>query len=403
MRRRSRGQSDGSRVAGSLAAGVVLLAVAGLVAEGAARIAFPRWKEFNADRVQDKTDIAGLGAVTIGRAGFDGWIAQPNGDFRTHIQINAAGWRADEPAEAADGRLWVLGESFAFGWGVEAEETFGAVAARTLGLPVYGVASPAADLAVDRALLARMPATVHPRAVVLGLSVETDLRDYDHAVTAEPPRTLATRLHDARETVAKRSALYTLVSQLVARVDGSNNAPAAAPVAALPQTVDEGRIAAILESSLARIGQIRAALPAEVPLVVLVIPARDDVRTGDATYRALRLGVVERLTAQGIAVVDPFDALAAVGEAKVHFPHDGHWSAQGHRLAGEALARTLAPLVPAPAPAAIPVVVPVPVAAPVAAPAPAPAPVEAPAAPVTAPAPVVTPAPAAAPAPDAKP
>jgi hypothetical protein len=377
-------------VAGSLAAGVVLLAVAGLVAEGAARIAFPRWKEFNADRVQDKTDITGLGAVTIGRAGFDGWIAQPNGDFRTHIRINAAGWRADEPAEAADGRLWVLGESFAFGWGVEAEESFGAVAARTLNLPVYGLASPAGDLAIDRALLARMPATVHPRAVVLGLSVETDLRDYDHAVTAEPtPRTLATRLHDARETVAKRSALYTLVSQLVARVDGSNNAPAAAPVAASPQTVDEGRIAAILESSLARIGQIRAALPAEVPLVVLVIPARDDVRTGDATYRALRLGVVERLTAQGIAVVDPFDALAAAGEAKVHFPHDGHWSAQGHWLAGEALARTFASLLPAPA--AIPVVVPVP----------APAPVEAPAAPAAAPAPVV--APAAAPVPDAKP
>jgi len=380
-------------VVGSLAAGVVLLAVAGLVAEGAARIAFPRWKEFNADRVQDKTDIAGLGAVTIGRAGFDGWIAQPNGDFRTHIRINAAGWRADEPAEAADGRLWVVGESFAFGWGVEAEETFGAVAARTLGLPVYGVASPAADLAVDRSLLARMPATAHPRAVVLGLSVETDLRDYDHAATAEPtPRTLATRLHDARETVAKRSALYTLVSQLVARVDGSNNAPAAVTAAgaasAAARTVDEGRVAAILESSLARIGQIRAALPAEVPLVVLVIPARDEVRGGDSTSRALRQGVVERLTAQGIAVADPFDALVAAGDAKVHFPHDGHWSPQGHRLAGDALARALAPLVPAPA--AIPVVVPVPVAAP--------APVEAPA-----PVPVVTPAPVAAPAPDAKP
>ncbi|WP_196802576.1 hypothetical protein [Magnetospirillum fulvum] len=399
MRRRNRGQSGGSRVVGSLAAGVVLLAVAGLVAEGAARIAFPRWKEFNADRVQDKAEIAGVGPVAIGRPGFDGWVAQPNGDFRSHVRINAAGWRADEPAEAADGRLWALGESFAFGWGVEIEESFGAVAARSLNLPFYDLASPSADLAGEQALLTRLPASVRPRAVVLGLSVETDLRDYDHAAApSEPaPRTLATRLHDARETVAKKSALYTLISQMVGRFDGSNKAPVVATPAASSQPVDEARVAASLDSSLGKIGQIRAAIPADVPFVVLVIPARDEVRSGDAQYRALRQGAVERLTAQGIAVADPFDALAAAGEANVLFPHDGHWSAQGHRLAGDAVTRVLAPLVPAPA--VIPVVVPTPVAAPAVAPAPvaaAPAPTSAPVA-----APAATQAPA--PAPDAKP
>jgi len=382
-------------VVGGLAASVVLLAVAGLVAEGAARIAFPRWKEFNAERALDKADIAGLGPVAIGRAGFDGWVAQPNGDFRTHVRINAAGWRADEPAEAADGRLWALGESFAFGWGVEIEESFGAVAARTLTLPFYDLASPSADLAAEQALLTRLPATIRPRAVVLGLSVETDLRDYDHAAppSAPPPRTLATRLHDARETLAKRSALYILVSQVIGRFDGSTKAPVAAtPAASSAPAVDDAQVAASIESSLGKIGQIRAAVPADVPFVVLVIPARDEVRNGDAHFRALRLGVVERLTAQGIAVADPFEALAAAGEAKVYFPHDGHWSAQGHRLAGDAVARVLGPLVPAPA-AVSPVVVPAPVAAPVPV---APAPVAAPAAPAPAPA-------APAPTPDAKP
>lgn len=362
---------------GGLAAGVVLLAVAGLVAEGAARIAFPRWKEFNAERAQDKADIAGFGPVTVGRAGFDGWIAQPDGDFRTHVRINAAGWRADEPVEAADGRLWALGESVAFGWGVEIEESFGAVAARSLTLPFYDLASPSADLAAEQALLTRLPASVHPRAVVLGVSVETDLRDYDHAAAqpAPPPRTLATRLQDARQTVAKRSALYTLVSQMVGRFDGSNKAPAAAnPALSTSRTVDDGRVAASLDSSLARIGRIRAAVPAGVPFVVLVIPARDEVRGGDAEYRALRLGLDERLAAQGIAVADPFDALAAAGEPKVYFQHDGHWSAQGHRLAGDAVARVLGPLVPAPA-----------------------------VVPAAAPAPAATSAPAVVPAPEAKP
>jgi len=396
---------------GGLAAGVVLLAAAGLVAEGAARIAFPRWKEFNAERIQDKAEIAGVGPVAIGRPGFDGWVAQTNGDFRAHVRINAAGWRADEPAEAADGRLWALGESFAFGWGVELEETFGAVAARSLNLPFYDLASPSADLAGEQALLTRLPASIRPRAVVLGLSVETDLRDYDHAAApSEPaPRTTATRLHDARETVAKKSALYTLISQMVGRFDGSNKVPVAAPVTST-QPVDEAQVAARLDSSLGKVAQIRAALPADVPFVVLVIPAREDVRSGDATYRALRQGAVERLTAQGITVVDPFDALAAAGEAKVHFPHDGHWSAQGHHLAGDALARVLGPLVPPPAilPVAAPVAAPVPAASPAVATAPAAAPVPAVApAPAQAPAaaPVAAPnaAPAQAPAPEAKP
>ncbi|CCG41482.1 hypothetical protein PHAMO_280016 [Magnetospirillum molischianum DSM 120] len=320
--------------------GLLGMVLAGLVAEGAARLAFPRWKEFNAERVQTTVDVAGHGPVAVGRAGFDGWVAQSNGDFRAHVRINAAGWRDNEPAEAADGRLWALGESFAFGWGVETEESFGAIAARALGMPFYNVASPMADLIGGQALLARMPSTVHPRAVVLGLSVETDLRDYEHPpeIATTPPHTATTRLKNA----AKQSALCTLVAQVIVRVNGSNDAP----VAVAPRTVDDNRIAAILESSLAKIGQIRAMVPAEAPFVVLVIPARDELRNDNAEYRALRLGLTERLKMQGIAVADPFEALAAAGEGKVYFRHDGRWSAQGHRLAGEAVAQALTPTSP---------------------------------------------------------
>jgi len=52
------------------------------------------------------------------------------------------------------------------------------------------------------------------------------------------------------------------------------------------------------------------------------------------------------LASRGIAVIDPYDRFVAAGFGPTHFAHDGHWSALGHRLAGEAAALWLAPRLP---------------------------------------------------------
>jgi hypothetical protein len=46
----------------------------------------------------------------------------------------------------------------------------------------------------------------------------------------------------------------------------------------------------------------------------------------------------EALARHDIAFVDPIEGFKKEGFKATHFAHDGHWSALGHKLAGEALA-----------------------------------------------------------------
>jgi len=342
----------------NLAAGVVGLGLALVLAEGAARIAYPRWTEFNNLRFMDFTTVEGA-PLAIGRPGFDGWFAQNNGDFRIPIRVNAFGLRNDEPVEAADGKLWALGDSFTFGWGVLHDEIFGAVAAARLGWNWYDVASPGADIEDYRHLLLRMPPSVHPRAVVLGLTIENDLRIYPaegEAVAAPvgpaPSESSLLRQHwmATKHGLTEHSAFYNLMAQALKRIDSVNSLLVGLrllePANHGHHQFEESQLDAVLESSTAEIVRLRALVPPEVPFVVLLIPAREDLLDGDPFYRRQRLGMAERLTARGITVVDPFDAFAPEGVTRVHFAHDGHWSPLGHRLAGEAVARALAPSQP---------------------------------------------------------
>ncbi len=79
---------------------------------------------------------------------------------------------------------------------------------------------------------------------------------------------------------------------------------------------------------------------------MLISPARFDVGDGDAFYRRLRERMSDALASRAIPVVDPIDRFVAAGFGPTHFAHDGHWSALGHRLAGEAAALWLAPRLP---------------------------------------------------------
>jgi len=350
-------ESEGRSALGNLVAMLMGLVVALGLAEGAARLLFPRWNEFDSTRFITITAVPGWPDVPIGRPGFDGWFSQNNGDFRSHIHVNAAGLRDDDPIAVADGRLWEVGDSFTFGWGVANDESFGAVAAARLGWPWYSVASPGTDVCGYRTLVARMPKEAKPRAVVLGLTIENDLMEYDCAA-----RTAAASVPPVAEEQSFRlppliyfkhgltglSALYNFVAVSAKQVSSLESLLVGlhllAPPAVEQRQFPDDRTAAVLDSTVAEIGRLKAELPAGTPFVVLLIPGRRDLMTGDLYYRSLREGLASRLADKAIAVADPYARFLPEGANRIHFAHDGHWSALGHRLAGEVVAQRLAEL-----------------------------------------------------------
>ncbi len=345
-------------VKGRLIAVLVGIVLAGVAAEGVLRIAMPHWREFYSGWFIGKAVVPGLGVVYIGKPGFDGYFAQNNGDFRVRITVNDFGLRDPDPVEAAAGRIWIIGDSMSFGWGVERGQMYSSVIGRALDAPTYNVASPGTNVCGYQALIARMPDNVKPRAVVVGLILENDVYPYDCRAEARgKEREAAPGNGDAminwiavKHSLSRHLALYNFLAVAVKRVGVIREALTALGVirkghAYRRQIADEGFDAAV-EKTADELAALRAMLPRGTPFAVLIAPARFEIKDGDASYRRLRRRMTAVLASRGIAVIDPYDRFVAAGFGPTHFAHDGHWSALGHRLAGEAAALWLAPRLP---------------------------------------------------------
>jgi len=336
-------------IKGILVALVVGCILSIFAAEGALRILMPHWQEFHSGRFMRKVAVPGHIVVTTGLPGFEGYFAQNNGDFRAHIKINEFGLRNPHPVKDAGNRVWFVGDSMTFGWGVEQKEIFSSVAGEVLKFPTYNVASPGTNVCGYQALLARMPKTVKPRAVIIGLILENDIREYDCVKSAakanQAPGTenLSTKI--IKRFLTKNTALYNFFAITLKRVPFINQALISIGAIKKGHSYRRPLATDILqnatERTAAEIDVLRSRLALGTPLAVLISPGRFEIRDGDDYYRQLRLGMREALFKRGIAVIDPFDDFRKAGFGPTHFAHDGHWSPLGHQLAGRTAAEWL--------------------------------------------------------------
>jgi hypothetical protein len=337
--------------------GVAIASLVGLIfllgiAELGLRIFQPHWRDYDSSRFMAPFTQSGRPGMTIGRAGFAGGFAQNNGDFRHAIRINEFGLRSDEPVTAAQGRIWILGDSMSFGWGVETKDRYGEKLGLGIGLPTYNIAAPGADVCGYQTLLTRMPKELKPQAVVMGLVLENDaISNYNCSGKAGPalasqdaptnPSALSLALGWTKGHLTQNSALYNTAVPALKRVRWVNDLFLAAglikPEHGYKRFFGDNEVDAVAKSTVSAIAGVRNLLPADVPLIILIIPARFEIRDGDPIYRALRLAVIEELNKLNIANVDPFAGFKAAGFAPTHFLHDGHWSPLGHEIAAGAL------------------------------------------------------------------
>ncbi len=340
---------------GRLVALLLGLFVLTLASEGVIRILYPTWDEFYAGNFMTIETVPGFGDVTVGRKGFDGYFSQNNGDFRAHIRINEFGLRNDEPVSAADGATWVIGDSMAFGWGVEATETYTAAIGRLLGAPAYSIASPGTNVCGYQALAARMPETVKPKAVVVGLILENDLKVYDCQAYAEASTQKQElepfSLIALKTKLTEYSALYNFFAVAMKRVDVVREALITLGIIdkshAYRNQIADQDIDQITDSTATELHRLKNMFEPSKPFVVLIAPTRFEIANDDPTFKSIRVSMVAALQRHGIAFIDPIDAFKTVGFKDTHFVHDGHWSANGHRIAGKAIAdwlRVHAPL-----------------------------------------------------------
>ena len=311
------------------------------------RIIFKDWEVFSSHRFFRTMNVSGFGSLLMGVPSFDGVFAQNDGDFRVTIKINKSGYREIEPVREADGRIWFVGDSFSFGWGVDSLDRFSDRIGRLLKRPVYNLASPAADVCDYQAQIANMPRQLVPAGIVLGLTIENDLANYDCQRGRGPSESdlelkgrFQLPLSSLKHFFMKESALYNVFVVNLKKSPFLVNLLRRLGIIATPhaKTFDAALVdRLIVNKTVQEVLFLNSMLPPETPLIVLIIPSRFDLRDGLHSEFQVRFDLINEFEKHGILVIDPSLEFKKVGFNKIHFVHDGHWSLLGHKIAADVL------------------------------------------------------------------
>jgi hypothetical protein len=339
---------------GRLVATVVGLLLLVLIAEGVLRVGMPHWREFYSGWFMRAISVPNHGIVTTGLPGFDGYFAQNNGDFRIKIKINSFGLRNPEPVSQAKDRTWIIGDSMAFGWGVEQKEMYSSVIGEIYS-PTYNVASPGTDVCGYQALTARMITEFTPRAVVVGLILENDISGANCQAKAKAQMSIKVQPEKDEKMVlnwlaVKRqlteiSALYNFMAVSIKRIslvrDILTSLGIIRAVEIDKRQFKSTKLTAYVKNTVSELVYLKAMFPKGTPFAVLVAPTRFELKTAANYYKNLRLSISQELRKNSISIIDPFLQFQKAGYSKIHFAHDGHWTALGHKLAAEEAAKWL--------------------------------------------------------------
>ncbi len=269
-----------------------------------------------------------------------------SGDYDVFIEFNRHGLRDHQDIEtgtAAD--YYVVGDSFSFGWGVKESERYSNVLAQTIGSKVFNIATPGDFNNYEKLLGLAQTAGADVQNVIVGVCMENDLRDYGldpSAPRTERPMTAIFDLTTVKKFLASRSTLYNVLSSAVHASSTIRNAAIQAGliVDVADSVGTRAYDAKVIASSVARLSELVANFKA----TLLIIPSRG-LWSGASQRQEKEIheAFVGQLVARGLDVVDLRGAFEASNQPmRYHFKNDGHWNAEGHRLAAAELAAHLA-------------------------------------------------------------
>lgn len=315
-----------------------------------------------------------------------GWVGRPNVDalvtgpgFRYRVRTNAQGLRDDAHAfEPAPGirRVVALGDSMAWGWGVDEGEAWPDVLEASLGegVEVVNLGIPGYSPDQEWIQLATLGQRYRPDVVVLSLVLnDVEYADRTEAYGLGKPRYVRLAgggwqftnrpVVDLAADVRRAAGWIDVLRRRSALVEWASPAapPREAPELATTPQYDPRTLGGLLDGLSAPNGTVRALLAAlrdqcrdlGCELIVVPLPHHHDAyllsgsrprppraEAGDAgAFRTEFASAVERVCAElaiATRVVDGVLLEAARGGAELD-AGDGHPNAAGQRLIGEAL------------------------------------------------------------------
>lgn len=272
-----------------------------------------------------------------------------SGDYDVEVAFNRHGLR--DPRDIATGKLddlYVLGDSFAFGWGVERAERFSDVLETLTGRRVLNIATTANVDGYERLLSYSRAQGAKIRNVILAVNMIDDVQVYEPVAKpaagqsnmAPPVGHWTFGLQDVKAYLIRNSALYFLTTSAIGSIDILRRVLVRVGVVKTLNFVSGGRPG---EGAVNSTANRLLALSKSYNLTLLIIPSRGlwvgSNRTVTLAAHQKFIAALDRL---GLNYVDMRIPMEATGNPMAfHFQYDGHWRPKGHALAASLLASRL--------------------------------------------------------------
>jgi hypothetical protein len=271
-------------------------------------------------------------------------IAFATGEFTTHIRTNADGLR-DEPWDPAEARpvIVLVGDSFVFGHGVEASETFGAGLQRRFGTAARVVNSghPGWDTWRELAWLRAEGPRFRPSVVLVGF-VLNDVLANSGEFRFAPTATGWLRHLPFPAVGAMLEYVLSDPTFVLFRLGFDVPHGRIDHLACLREEACERGWTATQTALAEMVAEIRR--QGATPLLVH-LPTRPETSPDETVPPYRPDGALRRLETIAKALGIGFQSLAM--EPAAFFPRDGHWNRSGHEAAAERLAPVIAGLLSA--------------------------------------------------------
>ena len=335
------GTSFGSKAA------VFLLstAIAVFIAEWSVRLALPVYDP--AGHVVWQTHPRA--GTVLGQPGTTARQIKNSGDYNVSVRFNRHGFRDRQDVSTGHARdIYLVGDSFAFGWGVEESERFSSVLARLLNERVFNLAASLNVDGYEKLLPYAESLGAKFGRVVLSLNMIDDVRSYavEEFETRPPPVGPPTRkgldisLMTVKNFLLRESAFYFLMTQ---SLNNSQTLRRFLISVGIIKTINEVSSGLPDRNAIGVTADRLAALDRRYDLTVLIIPSRGLwVGTRQSETRDVHDRMVKALRERGVTVIDPLPELEkGDNPLQYHFRNDGHWNPRGHWLIGEVLRNAL--------------------------------------------------------------
>jgi len=277
----------------------------------------------------------------------DGWCLGPKdvklihwtrtGDFKVPVTFNRYGLRDSKDFQnATEDDLFVVGDSFSFGWGVREEDRYSNVLESLLDVSVYNVSIPNDLLGYENLLQYALKNGADVRRVIVGVCMANDLKDYE----ADKPmyKINVNKLANIKSFFERHSAAYIALATFLHHNQTLRKLAYRLGVLERTIVVSNTNIYSekALKSSVNKLKEMLLAFQS----YILIIPSQSLwAGNNKETESKVHERFVSLLREVGLSVIDLRPIFEAGGDPlQYHFKENPHWNEKGHALAARVIA-----------------------------------------------------------------